>query len=265
MSMRTDDDAPGTGGSDMTEWPIRDLARATGLTSRTLRHYEQIDLLRPSRVAGNGYRFYADAEVARLYRILSLRALGLPLAGIRLALDDETSLASAIESHLALLEERRDHTIHQIAVVRDTLDAVRKGRSMSIDDVFSGVDPRRYETEVRERWGDDAWERSARRRADLTDEQREADDRRSVDVNAALRAAADAGDDPSGARFQALVADHHRWVAEQWGGRSPDRAAYTGLAEMYVTDARFAAVYGGVPNAEVIRAAIHLWSRDHLA
>ena len=80
----------------MTEWPIRDLAKATGLTSRTLRHYEQIGLLLPLRVASNGYRFYGDAEISRLYRILSLRAIELPLATIQLALDNKTSLADAI-------------------------------------------------------------------------------------------------------------------------------------------------------------------------
>ncbi|MFB2580938.1 MerR family transcriptional regulator [Herbiconiux sp. P15] len=243
----------------MTEWPIRDLARATGLTSRTLRHYEQIGLLLPSRVASNGYRFYGDAEISRLYRILSLRALELPLATIRLALDDQASLADAIETHLALLEERRDRTTQQIAVVRETLDTVRKGRSMSIEDVFAGFEQGQYETEVRTRWGDEAWERTAERRADMTDAQREADDKKSLDVNAALRAAAEDGEDPNGSCFQDLVGDHHRWVTAYWGGREPDREAYTGLSELYVVDPRFAATYGGENNAEIIREAMRIW------
>lgn len=195
----------------MTEWPIRDLANATGLTSRTLRYYEQIGLLLPSRVAGNGYRFYGEAEISRLYRILSLRALGVPLADIRRTLDDEASLADAIETHLALLEERRDRTTEQIAAVRHTLDTAKKGETMSINEVFAGLDQSQYETEVRTRWGDAAWERSAKRRSDMTGEQREADEKRSLDVNAALRRAAENGEDPNGARFHSLVADHHRW------------------------------------------------------
>lgn len=249
----------------MTEWAIKDLAKATGLTSRALRHYEQVGLLHPSRVAHNGYRFYGDAEVARLYRILSLRALELPLPTIRRALDDHTSLADAIEGHLALLEERRERITEQIADVRRVRDSVRKGREMSIDDVFSGVDDSRYEEEVRTRWGDAAWERSAKRRAGMTDEQRADDARLSLDVNAALRAAADDGEDVAGSRFQDLVATHHRWVTDQWGGKAPNREAYVGLAEMYVADARFAAVYGGEANAATIRDAIRLWADAHLA
>ncbi|MGV9826928.1 MerR family transcriptional regulator [Gordonia sp. NPDC003429] len=247
-----------------TEWPIRDLAKATGLTSRTLRHYEQIGLLLPSRVASNGYRFYGDAEISRLYRILSLRALELPLATIQLALDDEISLIDAIEAHLALLTERRDRTNEQIDVVQQTLDTIKKGRSMSIDEVFAGVDQSQYETEVRTRWGDEAWERGAERRAAMTDEQRKADDKESLDVNAALRTAAEGGEDPNGARFQRLVADHHRWVTAHWGGREPDHEAYTGLAELYVADPRFAAAYGGADNAEIICEAIRIWAGANL-
>lgn len=246
------------------EWPIREVARATGLTSRTLRHYEQIGLLTPSRVADNGYRFYGEAEMSRLYRILSLRALELPLAAIRTALADEATLTEAIESHLTFLEERRERTNQQIRAVRQTLDAVKRGMNMSIEDVFAGFDNSQYESEVRERWGDEAWERSAERRARMSEDERRADDARSLDINAALREAASAGIDPAGAEFQELVAAHHRWVADHWGGRMPDATAYAGLADMYVADARFAATYGGQENAERIREAMKVWIGAHL-
>ena len=195
----------------MQEWPIRDVARATGLTSRTLRHYEQIGLLHPSRVASNGYRFYGEIELSRLYKILSLRALELPLATIQIALDDDESLEEAIQSHLSFLEERRDRTIQQITVVQQTLHAVRKGQDMTINEVFAGVDQSQYEGEVRQRWGDDAWERSAKRREGMNEAQRNADDAKSLDVNAALRSAAESGIATDSDSFQALVADHYAW------------------------------------------------------
>ncbi|MBX3194884.1 MerR family transcriptional regulator [Changpingibacter yushuensis] len=249
----------------MQEWAIRDVARATGLTSRTLRHYEQIGLLHPSRVASNGYRFYGEAELSRLYRILSLRALELPLATIQIALDDDESLEEAIQSHLSLLEERRDRTIQQITVVQQTLHAVQKGQDMTINEVFAGVDQSQYEGEVRQRWGDDAWERSAKRREGMNEAQRNADDAKSLDVNAALRSAAESGIATDSDSFQALVADHYAWVTDYWGGRKPDRDAYIGLSELYVMDVRFAATYGGQANAEIIRAAMRTWIEANLA
>ncbi|MBP1326508.1 DNA-binding transcriptional MerR regulator [Leucobacter exalbidus] len=247
------------------EWPIKDVARATGPTSRALRHYEKIGLLLPSRVASNGYRFYGEPELSRLYRILSLRALDLPLASIQVALADESTLERAIADHLALLEARQVATAQQIAAVQLTLDTLQKGRTMSIEEIFAGFDHGQYEGEVRERWGDSAWEASAKRRDNMGAEQQRDDDQRSLDVNAALRSAAESGDDPAGAPFQALVAHHHRWVTEYWGGRAPNLEEYTGLAELYVADARFAATYGGQPNAEVINGAMKIWAATNLS
>lgn len=135
---------------------------------------------------------------------------------------------------------------------------------MTGQDEFAEHDPSQFEAEVRERWGDDAWERSAQRRDGMTDDQRQADDQQSSDINTALRDAAESGVDPSGERFQALVSEHYRWITEQWGGSAPERDAYSGLAELYVADERFAAVYGGLANAETIRAAIQLWIANNL-
>jgi len=53
-------------------------------------------------------------------------------------------------------------------------------------------------------------------------------------------------------------------VTDFWGGRVPDRDAYTGLSELYVADERFAATYGGKPNAEVIREAMQVWITANL-
>lgn len=249
----------------MQEWAIRDVARASGLTSRTLRYYEQIGLLHPSRVASNGYRFYGETELSRLYRILSLRALELPLTTIRIVLDDDEPLEEALRVHLSLLRERRDHMMQQIDAVRQTLQAIRKGQVVTISDIFAGIDQSAYENEVRRRWGDEAWEKGITRREDMSKIQRDADDARSLDVNAALRTAAETGIDPDSDSFQALVADHYAWVTDYWGGKKPDRDAYIGLSEMYVVDGRFAATYGGRTNATIIRAAMRTWAEANLA
>ena len=247
----------------MNEWPIAEVARAAGVTSRTLRHYESVGLLRPARVADNGYRFYGDAEVARLYRILSLRALEVSLPDIARALQDERTFAETVREHLATLERARTALDERIIAVRDTLTSLEEGRHMSIDDALAGVDDSRYESEVRERWGDEAWERSAARRRALTPDQRRAADEHGRDLNASLRDAAEKGLRPDDPELQHLVAAHHAWVGDQWG-RVPDAASYTGLGELYVADARFAAVYGGEENAGTIRDAMAAYAEAHL-
>ena len=65
------------------EYSIQELSRLSGVTTRTLRWYDQIGLLKPSRVAESGYRYYGRAEVDRLQDILYYRALGVELARIK--------------------------------------------------------------------------------------------------------------------------------------------------------------------------------------
>ncbi len=90
---------------------VGELARATGLTVRTLHYYEQIGLLVPSGRSDSGHRLYDQADVARLYRICLLRRLGLPLAEIGRALDDPAwNLSAAIDRHLRELDRRLEAT-----------------------------------------------------------------------------------------------------------------------------------------------------------
>ncbi|MEO1062663.1 MAG: MerR family transcriptional regulator [Actinomycetota bacterium] len=88
---------------------IGEVAAAAGVTTRTLHHYEAVGLLQPSGRTASGYRVYAEADVERLYRICVLRRLGLPLAEIAAALDDDAGgLATALATHLDDVERRLD-------------------------------------------------------------------------------------------------------------------------------------------------------------
>jgi DNA-binding transcriptional MerR regulator len=79
------------------EWSIQEVARVSGTTSRTLRHYDDIGLLKPARVGSNGYRFYDPGALARLQRILLLRGLGLGLPDIRRVLDGQADDVTAFD------------------------------------------------------------------------------------------------------------------------------------------------------------------------
>jgi DNA-binding transcriptional MerR regulator len=82
-------------------WKVGELARRTGLTVRTLHHYDQVGLLRPSRRTPAGHRLYGEADVARLQQIQSLRRLGFGLDEVRDALDrPELSPLRVVQLHL---------------------------------------------------------------------------------------------------------------------------------------------------------------------
>lgn len=102
---------------------IGELARRTGLTVRALRHYDEIALLAPSEKSDGGYRLYNQQDLARLYRIQTLRRLSLPLADIRRLLDDSPSgMAKIVNQQIAQLE--RD--ILQASTLRTHLLAVQR-------------------------------------------------------------------------------------------------------------------------------------------
>ena len=91
------------------EYSIQALSRLSGVTTRTLRWYDEIGLLKPSRVAESGYRYYGPAEVDRLQDILYYRALGVELARIKRCLDDPSfDRLAALRSHLTALEAERE-------------------------------------------------------------------------------------------------------------------------------------------------------------
>lgn len=103
------------------EWTIHEVATATGATARTLRHYDDVGLLTPSRTGANGYRYYDAVALRRLQRILLLRELGLGLAAIADVLEARVDEVAALRTHLALLEEQADRIARLTTSVRTTL------------------------------------------------------------------------------------------------------------------------------------------------
>jgi DNA-binding transcriptional MerR regulator/uncharacterized glyoxalase superfamily protein PhnB len=86
---------------------VGELARATGLTVRTLHYYDEIGLLTPSQRSAGGHRLYSGGDIHRLYRICLLRRVGVPLEQIARALDDPAwSLSAAMHRHLDEVENR---------------------------------------------------------------------------------------------------------------------------------------------------------------
>src|SRR5579864_8327632 len=86
---------------------VGELARRTGLTIRTLHHYDAIGLVRPSLRTESGHRLYTAADVARLQQVLSLRQLGFSLEEVRACLGrPDFSPQRVVELHLARLREQ---------------------------------------------------------------------------------------------------------------------------------------------------------------
>lgn len=273
------------------DWSIQEIARLAGTTSRTLRHYDDIGLLPPSRIAHNGYRHYDRSALVRLQRILLLRELGLGLPQIAEILDPSagsgtratTAEASALETHLAWLHQEQQRLRRQIASVENTIHALREGEEIMAENMFDGFDHTRYKDEVEERWGAKAYADGDRWWRGMSADERSAWQQRVADLSADWVAAAESGIDPASDEAQALARRHvewltgvpgtpaYGWVPEPAEGQGPSgevKGYVIGLGEMYVADPRFGANYatsaGGTAGAEFVRDALRVYAEANL-
>lgn len=244
------------------EWSIQQIARLAGTTSRTLRHYDVIGLLPPTRIGSNGYRYYDEHTLVRLQRILLLRELGLGLPQIADVLEREHDEVSALTTHLALLRQEQDRLARQIAAVEHTINALRGGDTPMAETMFDGFDHTEYKDEVEQRWGKDAYARSDAWWRGMSEEDRRQWLAGAEQLGRDWVAAAESADiTPDSPQAQELARRHVEWLRSIPGtpAAAPDGdlAGYVrGLAEMYVADERFTANYGGVEGARFVRDAL---------
>ncbi|MFI0828986.1 MerR family transcriptional regulator [Streptomyces roseolus] len=245
------------------EWSIQEIARKAGTTSRTLRHYGELGLLEPSRIGANGYRYYDQAALVRLQRILLLRELGLSLPAIAEVLEGQRDTSAALRTHLALLQQERERIGRQIEAVRTTLHKTERGERLMAEEVFDGFDHTRYEAEVTERWGRDAYERGDRWWRSLSD----AEKKEFMETQAAIArdfgAAAAAGLAADSDEVQALARRQYAWLSVT---TAPTKEYLIGLGQMYVDDPRFTKNYDqhGEGTAVLVRDALAVWAERNL-
>lgn len=225
---------------------VKEVAQLTGVSVRTLHHYDEIGLLAPSDRSGKGYRLYGDEDLLRLQQILIGRELGLSLEQIRGFLDDPGfDRRRALLSQRAELQKRAQQTEAMLRAVDaalaliDPLASSVTGEHMELKQIFDGFEPSKYEAETEQRWGDtDAFKESKRRtqRYGKEDWQRLAAEQGSIyaDAFAALKA----GKAPSSDEAMS-VAERHRQSIDRWFYPCSYQM-HRGLADMYEQDSRFA-------------------------
>ena len=241
---------------------VKQLAKLSGVSVRTLHHYHAIGLLLPAEVGGNGYRWYGRDELLRLQQILFYRELGFELARIGAILDDPGfDLKAALLEHRARFEDRLGQLHRLLRTIDRTVATLNEDITMQDPQLFDGFDTEKqaaYEAEVKQRFGEAGArgiEHSRRTMSQWTAAEKTAflDDLR--DIEAALADAMEAGERIDSPQVFELVARHREWVGRSWP-RPPDAAAYAGLADFYTSHPDFVARY------EAIRPGFAAWLAD---
>lgn len=248
------------------EWSTHQVVEATGITSRTLRHYDQIGLLPPARTGAGGLRYYDQLALVRLQRILLLRELGMPLGEIADLLDGQTNDIEALREQRKRLVIEHDRINTQIRSVDDTIAALQTGETIMPQNMFQGFDHTKYDAEVRERWGDEAADRSDAWWTGLGTEGQERFRQQMEDLNAAWDEVIASGVEPDCEAAQQMAARHVDWLGTTVSHEQLTKGVVKGITQMYVDDERFAVHYNRVSPAgpQFVRDAVHHWADRHL-
>ncbi|MFF2009269.1 MerR family transcriptional regulator [Streptomyces sp. NPDC058195] len=243
-------------------WSIADVARMSGVTSRTLRHYDEIGLLPPAGTGSNGHRFYEEADLLRLQQILLMRELDLGLREIRAVLDSQVDQLAALREHHRRLLAERDRLDTLARTVGRTIAELEEGKDGNDmaeinrpENLFEGFEPGRHEAEARQRWPEQ-WEQSQRAVAGMTAEGMEQWQR---EVTARMIRMAEfmaAGTPVADPAVQAEVDALYQGVCRFW---TPCADAYKGLGQTYVDDPGFRA------NFDRVADGLAVYQRDAMA
>jgi DNA-binding transcriptional MerR regulator len=236
-----------SGGEDL-EYTVQKLGKMAGVSTRTLRYYDEIGILKPARINSSGYRIYGQAEIDRLQQILFFRELGVDLYSIRDIISAPSfNGENALREHRIKLLEKREQLDMLIANVDKTL-ALSEGRiTMSDKEKFEGFkqkmvddNEKKYGEEIRTKYGNERVDKSNKRIKNMTEKQYAEVEKLGSDVIFTLAEAFTTGD-PAGELAQKAADLHRQWLSYFWD--SYTKEAHAGLANMYVEDERFTAYY----------------------
>lgn len=233
----------------MTDYTVKMMARLSGVSVRTLHHYDEIGLLKPARVGANGYRYYGREAQLRLQQILFHREFGMPLAAIAALLDDPGfDRVAALRSHREQLRQQVARGRQLIETIDATLAALEGETKMDETKMYLGFEPEtqaRHEAWLSARYGggmDDRVAQSKTGLAAMGASAAQALVAQGEALEAEFARVLQAGAPPDSEATQVLARRWCDWIAQAWN-RAPDRNAFEGLSRLYEDHPEFRARY----------------------
>lgn len=233
---------------------VKEVSKLTGVSVRTLHHYDAVGLLKPTAVTAAGYRLYDDAALARLQTILLFRELQFPLKEVKTILESPNfDRKQALAQQIGLLELQRKHLDELISFAREML--LTGGNNMDFS-AFDKTELEQYAAEAKARWGKTReYQAYTEKAAQQTDGEKQAA------ADSLMQVFAEMGNvkhlSPESDAAQALVEKLRRCITEHYYPCTPQ--ILRSLGQIYVCDGRFKAniaAYGGEGTAEFASKAI---------
>lgn len=232
---------------------VKEVSTLTGVSIRTLHHYNDIELLVPDELTEAGYRIYSDENLATLQQILFFRELGFPLKKIKELLDSPSfDRQKAFEMQRNMLIEKREQLDGMIEIIEKTIQHGKGEYTMTKEEKFKGFNfsENPHEKEAKERWGDEVVEQSKKKIEQFGPEI-------AKEMNRIYSSLAEIRHlDPASKEAQAVIGEWYTTL-NRMGNYS--RVAFKGLGEMYVNDERF------TKNIDEFGEGLTVFMRDAMA
>ena len=238
---------------------VKEVSRITGVSVRTLHHYDAIGLLKPTQITEAGYRLYDDTALKRLQSILLFRELEFPLQEIKDILDRPNfDPTDALEDQIRLLELRKQHLENLISHARH----IQKTGVISMNfKPFDTTEMDNYAAEAKAKWGKtDSYQEFEKKTAGQTKEKQK------FDGDALMAKFAEIGTlrhlSPEAPEVQAAVAGIQAFITEHYYNCT--KQIFAGLGQMYVADERFMQnidAAGGEGTAQFVSRAIEIYCK----
>lgn len=225
---------------------IKQLATLSGVTTRTLRHYDEIGLFQPVAHSESGYRLYDEQQSIILQQILLYRQMGLTLSDIaHIVHATDFDVQQALEMHLAHLQQEVQQLQQKMQTVEKTLRYVKGEITMTANEQFEGFKQQqlaqneaRYGQEIRAKYGEESVKAAYNQYKNLTPQQFEGAQNLENQLFTLLGHMLEQEDAETLLEIAEL---HKRWLSMYWPTYTKE--AHKGLAEMYIADERFTAYY----------------------
>ena len=230
------------------EYTIQKLSNLAKVSTRTLRYYDEIGILKPARINSSGYRIYGENEINILQQILFYKSLGVRLDRIKELINSPNfDEVKALEEHMDKLLDKRKEIDMLITNVKKTI-ANRKGEiKMTNKEKFEAFkkdiideNEEKYGNEIREKYGDKYVEKSNEKLMGMSKEKYDEWQKLSDEIINTLNEAFETGN-PAGEIAQKAAKLHKEWLSFTWPTYS--KKAHIALAQMYVDDERFTNFY----------------------
>ena len=251
-------------------YTVKQLASLSGVSARTLRFYDKIDLLKPAFYGENQYRYYEKEQLLMLQQILFFRELGMPLADIRRILkSDDFDKLESLKTHKSILQSSFEQTATLIKTIDKTMSHLRGKLTMRDAEMYDGFDPKKQQEHeqymldkgvISQQQIDEGWQKVVHWKKTNWEKFKGEGEQLNQDLAMAVHNHLKVDSE----EVQTLVQRHYAWVSHFW---TPTKETYIGLADMYLDHPDYRSFYNRYhPDlAEYLVGAIRVFSERNLS